>query len=501
MTAVTQDANAHVRQALKGMFGRDSAYMAMWGVQLMAAALFTPIITRLLSANTFGQVAAAVAVMQVLFAVGAMRLQSAIQKHFANPGGALEARKLVTLTILIATSVTAVAELTGPAWSRAVGFAGFSTTLQLAVLWAGVSAVTDACLALIRSRDRLLAFGGVSLMQSVLAEALSLVLVLMVSRTAATFIAGHLFAQAVAVAVALTAARPARLTRGDIRLTRSAARYAAPLVPAALAAFVLNMADRLLVQHGLGSTAVGRYQVAYNVGCLPITLLSVLNTVWMPRIFLIDSGASRVPVLARSRDAIYSLLTPTIIGMALGAPLLLRLWAPRSYSPQSLTMVVSIVAISAFPFAVALAYTRTVLMTGNTAVLGWSAIVAAGVNIGLNLLLIPPLGLTGSALATLISYGVLAVLVRQRAQRDERLPSTEWRCLAGVWSASSLAVVASVMPADGWWLVVRVVITVICLAWFAKLLRALATGQAQTSVTPHEHVDSEAVLTELVHTT
>ena len=50
---------------------------------------------------------------------------------------------------------------------------------------------------------------------------------------------------------------------------------------------MLEASDRLVLQHYLGSAAVARYAVAYNIGAIPILLLGVLDTVWMPRVFAV----------------------------------------------------------------------------------------------------------------------------------------------------------------------------------------------------------------------
>jgi O-antigen/teichoic acid export membrane protein len=110
-----------------------------------------------------------------------------------------------------------------------------------------------------------------------------------------------------------------------------ALRFALPLVPAMLAAFVLEASDRLVVQHDLGSAPVARYAVAYNIGAIPILALGALTTVWMPRVFALTGARVRDRVLAQSRDALYALLVPVVMGLGIGAPVLLHIWAPPIY--------------------------------------------------------------------------------------------------------------------------------------------------------------------------
>jgi O-antigen/teichoic acid export membrane protein len=188
---------------LRKLFGRDSLYMLTWAFQLAAAAAVTPLVTRIMGPGEFGAVAAATAVMQVLFVVAGLGLSTAIQRHYAGPDGPVAAARLLLLTVVLAGVVTVVVDSTGWMWSRRVGFESYGGALRLAVYWAGLSAVTNTSLALLRSQDRLLGFSCVSLLQSVMAAATSLLIVAVVRPTATMFVLGQLLLQIVATALAL----------------------------------------------------------------------------------------------------------------------------------------------------------------------------------------------------------------------------------------------------------------------------------------------------------
>ncbi len=218
---------------------------------------------------------------------------------------------------------------------------------------------------------------------------------------------GHLIAQSAAATVALIVARPMLLRRRDFPMLAGALRYSVGLIPAALAAFVLDTSDRLIVHADLGPAAVARYAVAYNVANLTMVLLYVLNTAWMPRVFALGDIRVRASVLAKSRDLLYALLIPVVVGLCAASPIILSIWVPAGYHPDGLLVIVAIVAITAFPFAGMMAAMRVLLFSGNTAAVGVSTALAALVNIGLNVLLVPKLGIAGASLATLCANGVL----------------------------------------------------------------------------------------------
>ena len=468
-----------VEEALGRLFGRDSVYMVLWGVQVVAAALVTPFLTRLLDVPGFGLVVTANAVMQVLFVLTGLGLYSAIQRKYAtDTEGAF---RLLTFSIVAALGLTVLADVTGTVWAPLVGFETYGGASRLAVLWAGLSAVTNASLALLRSQDRLLAFSTVSMLQSVIAEVTSLLLVALFAPTATMFVLGQVLAQALALALGLALAPPRAVRLRDRDLVTAALVFGLPLVPAVLSTFVLDTSDRLIIQAQLGSAEVARYQVAYNVGAMPMLLLSVLNASWMPRIFSLKASDERAAVIAASRDLLYRLLVPTLVGLVVSAPLLLRIWAPPEYDTDGLLLVNAIVILCAIPCTATLSSTRALMAEGRTGYLAAAQGGAAALNVALNILLLPVLSLVGSAIATALSMIALAVLLVWRERQVTRVIAPPPSLLAELAVAALFVVGVAFVPGTSLW-AFRILVLCVALAWFARLyLRVGATPVVRRS--------------------
>jgi O-antigen/teichoic acid export membrane protein len=405
----------------------------------------------------------------VLFVLAGVGLYPAVQRQYVL-GGDRDARKLLTVSVVAAALVTALADLTGPRWADFANFASYDGPVRLAVLWAGASAVTNCALALLRSRDSLFAFGTVSLLQSVVAAVTSLLLV-SVEGTAEMFLTGQLLVQIVAALVALILVTPRMPRLADGALVKAALAFGLPLVPAVLCTYVLQFSDRLIVQAEMGSAAVAQYQVAYNLGAMPTLLLGILNASWLPRIFALEVRHERSAVIATSRDLLYMLIMPVIVGLALGAPIVLRVWAPPSYRPEDLLLVHAVVLVSAIPYTACLASTRTLLAEGRTAFIAIAQALAATVNVLLNLTLIPPYGLEGSASATLISYAGLSLLLTSRANAIASVAPPRGRLQLALIVSAAIALASAVAPAEGSALLMRTALVLVTLAWFALALR------------------------------
>ncbi len=480
MTAPAEDRttarDAAVRTAMSGLFGRDSLYLLFWFLQVVLAALATPIATRLLGATEFGTWSAANALMQVLYVLGGLGLSVAVQKFYEDRGPDA-ARRLVTLTGVAAIGVTVAADLTGSLWSGPLGFGEYEGAVRLAVLWAGTSALTASVLALLRSQDRLGAFSVVSLLQSVVAEVASLALLVVVAPTAEAFVLGRLVVQVLAVAIGLLLAGTRRLRAADLPMARAALVFSLPLVPAMLGSFVLGASDRFLIQAQLGETAVAQYSVAYNIAALPMLVLSVLNSVWLPRFFA--AGADGDAVTTASRDALYRLLAPVMVGLSVAAPLVLRVWAPPSYRPDELLLITAVIVVSALPYTAGLSATRVLLAAARTRTVAVAAVVASLVNIALNLWWIPVWGVLGAALATVAAYSLqhLILLLPTRG----RPFSTTYTGLAQALAAGAVALAVVLLPTDPTGLLLRAALGLACAGWFARAYLGIRARSTEAS--------------------
>ncbi|HEX5204630.1 lipopolysaccharide biosynthesis protein [Paractinoplanes rhizophilus] len=475
MSASPEPEKGHIAQ----LFGRDSLYMLMWAVQIIGAALLTPITTRVLGLPEFGTITSANAVMQVLFVFAGLGLQTAVQREystFENPRGA---HQLILAALVITAGFSAAAWFTVPFWAGALEMGDEQTALRWAVLWAGSSALTTISLGLLRSLDKLLMFSAVSFLQAVVAEALALGLVKFYRPTAEVFLGGQVAAQFVAALLGLVVAPPALLLWRDRHVLDRALRFALPLVPAALSTFVLSVSDRLVVEAQLGSAEVARYQVAYNVASMPMLLLSVLNSAWMPRFFGIADESERRGVLASSRDALYRLMLPVVVGFACGAPLVLRIWAPASYHPARLHFVVCIVLITAIPYAGQLAVTRTLMADGRTGAAAIGTLLAAVLNVGLNLALVPRFGLEGCAFATLAAYVFLYVAL-EAFGRGARVPPSPAVLKIQLAGAAALALASAWVSENALTLSLRAIAGAATLVWFVRVLRTIGTENRET---------------------
>ena len=462
-------------QALRGMFTRDFLYLGVSVLQVLLSACVTPILTRRVGVDGYGQLALAVAAMQIIGPLLSFGLPFATQKVFAGEDGNRRARGVLAVSAVLTGVAWLLVLLAAPVWSPAIGL-NHVLDARLAASWGACFALTWTCLAMLRSKDSLRTAIVVGALQSLGAQALGVTLLYAWSPTLTSYLCGVTIGQAAAGLVGLVALRPEWAAVPTIRAHMGALRFGLPMVPQQLAVFILFAGDRIVIRHDLGSGATGRYSVAYNVGSLGVLLLVFVNQAWVPRIYSISDRVERAHLLASSRNAMNLILVPVVFGLAVAAPAVLRLWAPRSFDPSGLTLVVAVVALSTFPYGQFLANVRALMSEGMTGRAALMTLLGATVNVVLNVAMVPAFGITGSAIATVVSYGLLALLTTPPAKSGLEVPTIPVQLAAIVGSGAALALATSVLPTTAMWLVLRLAACAVAGVCFVFLVRTAVSN-------------------------
>ncbi|WP_180357762.1 lipopolysaccharide biosynthesis protein [Streptomyces sp. NP160] len=469
------------------LFGRGAVYALVSALPLVTAALVSPLLAHLLGPAGLGLMASALAVHQVLVVLSTAGLEQSLVVQRAEDGHDAGARRLVGVGLVLSTATAVLSGLTGPLWAPALGFGGFTPLVLATVLWTAPAAATALVLALLTAQDRLVAFTAASATASVGSQVLGLAAVLLVERSAQAYAWGVVAGQVLAVGVGLVAVRPDLRGVADHRLVRRSVALGLPLMLSGLSVFVLNAGDRLVVQRLLGSAEAGRYQVAYTVGFLSVTLAVLLGQAWAARIADVRDERRRWALISASRDHLLLLFAPVVLGVVLGAPLALRVLAPPSFAPEGLLLVVALVVLSGLPVVTSLATTRALITVRRSRPLAVAAALAAVVNTVLNVVLVPHWGLAGAAASTVVAFWVQAVVQRALLPRAVRLPATPARTWLLVGSATAVALATVALPQDPAWVAARTAAALACLPWLWVALR-----RAQRAPEPAEDLDDDA---------
>jgi O-antigen/teichoic acid export membrane protein len=461
---------------MAGLFGRGLLYVAVTSLPLVTATVVSPVLAHLLGPEQFGLLASAIALHQVLMAIAVVGVDQALILVRAESGGDRGPRVLITAGTVLALALTLLAASTVGLWNGLLGFGSANALATATVWWTVPTVFLQLGLALLMAQDRLRAYAVVSIMLTVGSQVIGLAFLLALDERASSVYAwGGLAGRVLAMAACLLVLRPRWFARGDRATIQGAFALGLPIALGALSSFVLNSGDRLVIQTLLGPAEAGRYQVAYTIGFEAITVFAYTGAAWAARFAEIREDSRRWHLLGQARDHLYELLAPSLLAVNLAAPLLLRIFAPESFRPTGLLTVVFLVSLAGVPQIAILGSTRALITQRRTKPIALAAGLAAVVNLGLNLLWVPLIGLEGAALATAVAFTVQAVVLRLAFRPLRAWPRTPPRIVVLLGATTAVSGVFSLAPQTLGWIVVRTVLAVLAGLWvIATYLRGRA---------------------------
>jgi O-antigen/teichoic acid export membrane protein len=424
--------------------GKHSAIYGLGGlVSRILAVLLLPLYTRYLSPSDYGKVETLIALTTVIGIALRMGIHSAFFRfYFDSPEP--EARRLVLRTSFWFTMAMATAGLVGglllaaPIADALFGSPDDSELVMAAFvgLWAGMN--YEQLTSLFRVEERSVAFVSASLVNIFLTVGATLLLVVALDKGPIGVIVGNFTGTLLVYAVLIGYRREQLGLQFDRSLLREMNRFGIPLVPTALFLWVTNFSDRLFLVRLADTTEVGLYSVGVRIASAMVLLLTAFRLAWPAFAYSIDDDREARRTYAFVLTYVVLVTTWVATGLALLSPWIVDWIAAPAFAESS--RVVGPLAFSTVAFAgyivVAIGVGRAKRTQFNWVVTG----AAAAVNIALNLLLIPPYGMMGAAIATIAAYATMFVGMVWWSQRIYAVPY-QWRRVVTA-AATGIALVA-----------------------------------------------------------
>jgi O-antigen/teichoic acid export membrane protein len=182
-----------------------------------------------------------------------------------------------------------------------------------------------------------------------------------------------------------------------------------PSVIGVAAFFIVDYADRLILKELAGTQAVGLYSVGYSFGMVMILAVNAFGAAWPPYYLSFAKKRDEAQVVF-GRVMKYYLAVFGFVALLFFAgakPVITLMTAPGFHPAHTVVGIIAISYAMKGAFLIVLPGIVFEEKLHLQALVEW---VAAGVNLGFNLLLIREYGFPGAAWATLISYTALLTL-------------------------------------------------------------------------------------------
>ncbi len=202
-----------------------------------------------------------------------------------------------------------------------------------------------------------------------------------------------------------------RAWRYDRVLAREIWRSSWPLMLASAAAFIYIRIDQVIVGQLLGNAAVGIYAAAVRVTEVIYFVPGIISASLFPAIVNAKKSGEDLYRSRLKNFYIFILAISLVLvwPIFLGAGFIIRFIFGASY--QAAIPVLQIYAWSSVGLFLAWAMGQYLLVENKIKIIFFGNLATVIVNVLLNLWLIPRLGLSGAALATLVSYFIIPLIV------------------------------------------------------------------------------------------
>lgn len=181
-------------------------------------------------------------------------------------------------------------------------------------------------------------------------------------------------------------------------------KLAIPMFPVSISAWSLTLIDRVLLgKFGTGGLSdVGVYGFAVKMATLGSVLWGPFQLAWMPYALSSFKNEESVKMLEKASSWFFYFSYLVITLITLLSPLIIHLFFPAQYQ-SAVRFIGPLILCNFFNIAYYLPYTSLIQMK-KLHLVTLAFVVASVINLILNFVLIPPLGITGAVVANFGGY-------------------------------------------------------------------------------------------------
>lgn len=200
----------------------------------------------------------------------------------------------------------------------------------------------------------------------------------------------------------------------DKELLKKMLKFGVPYLPASLAATIVQVIDRPIIVRLIGESALGIYQANYKLGIFMMLFVSMFQYAWQP-FFLKNAKDENAKKLFSKVLTLYLIVSSTALvtlSLFISDIASLEIFGGRTLIGREFLsglFIVPIILLAYLFHGMYVNFQAGIYIEEKTKYFPLVTITGALLNVIVNLLLIPVIGILGAAFATLASYFAMAV--------------------------------------------------------------------------------------------
>lgn len=449
------------------MMGRHATlYLIARGVPAVLNFAAIAIYSRYLTPEEYGQYAIVLASTALLNVVGFQWIRLGLLRFHSGPDDRNRLLSTLAAAYVAVAFIAGLAVLIWHFWRAAT----FSTIVLLGAVLLVVQSGFEIALEWVRASLQPIRYGVYNLIRAGIATGFGAALASLGFGAQGVLIAGVVGFAVPTLCLGIRDWGAVRLTYVDRDIFKRLLAYGMPLTVTAALSYIVDVSDRLLLSWMRGTADAGTYAVAYDLSQQTITvLLMVINLASYPVIVRSFEEGGIDAASKRLRQTILMLMgvgIPGVVGLSVLAPEVAGVVLGGPYR-ESAVEIIPIVAVAALlAGAKAYYFDLSFQLSRRTIHQVYISGAAAIANVGLNIIMIPHLGVIGAAYATLMAYSLAFVLSWTIGKRTLALPVPYRDAILMVVASLAMGLILQVMPSRGGavWLVGNLVLGTIIYA-------------------------------------
>jgi O-antigen/teichoic acid export membrane protein len=240
--------------------------------------------------------------------------------------------------------------------------------------------------------------------------------------------------------------------RPDPARTSAYFAYGAPLAAGLILNLALTSGDRFIIGAYLGEADVGAYSAGYQVAARILDIIFAWGSAAITPLLVAayeKGGAKDVIPIARNGYAIrLGLGAPAAVGIALLAQPICEVLIGESLRDRA-AEIVPWIALAGLMAGMCDYFSEAFMLTKKALQRALLMLVPAIVNISVNMMLLPRIGLMGAVVATVSAYAIGMVLLALVGRRHIALPVPFWETAKIAFACAVMAGVVYFAPSPG----------------------------------------------------
>ena len=415
--------------ALKTLYRHSSHYLGGRVAVMLLGFISFPLFTRVFSVADYGNINLIVNTVLLLTVVSKFGFQHAVQRYYPESASSHDptALRRYYATLFYGTALIALVLSLAFIGSVFFGFGHFlgitaTSTLLIACALVMVRSLRSMQMNLMQMENKTKLYNGMDILQKAATTALIVLLLFFWRKSVFAFFLGLVVVEgAILLQYMPVLARRKLVSPGmfDSAFLRGALAFSFPLMIAEISWVVLDSGDRFFIQHYLGAQSLGFYAAAYGIAIylqdvmmvpLQLSLFPICMKLWNS-----EGKQATQEFLSRSLDQ-FMLAAVLVVSVAIVTSRdVIVVLASKKF--QEAHTLLPFLVIGLVLSAVTIYFRPGLLIHKRASKIAAATFYASILNIALNVVLLPRIGLIGAAIATAVSYAGIVVFLAYQSLR------------------------------------------------------------------------------------